>query len=479
MQTKFIFRNTLLILVTLAFMSCEKELDLFPEQSLDSNVAFSTAASVEASLNGVYSEAQTLEVFGSGPQILEDFMSDNTEFVGSFPTLQDIRNYVTVSTNATVQVYWQVMYRLINGANTVIDRTDGVSDPALTAAKKAEIIGQAKFLRAIVYFQLVNQFAQPFNRNNGSSPGVPLVLKSFTGTVEFPARATVAEVHNQIIKDLTEAQAAVPATYAGTLTRGRATKGACAGFLSRIYLYRGEFQKSADFAKQVIDNKATYTLANNLSFYNQLTPEDVFVIINTPTDNGRTGSGGWGSYHRPAAQGGRGDCAFTSDLVAAFTAEAGDKRYTELSDQVTAADNVSRRMTRKYPDAVTNADESPLMRVAEMHLNRAEALAELSGPNQESIDLVNPIRARAGLPAWTLAQFTSKQELIDAILLERRKELCFEGHRRMDLLRKGKGLRSTGTTVSLAAFGADRTILPIPQREVDLNKSLVQNQGYL
>ena len=262
------------------------------------------------------------------------------------------------------------------------------------------------------------------------------------------------------------------------MVRGRATKGACAGFLSRIYLYRGEFQKAADFAKQVIDNKATYALVNNLNFYSQLTTEDVFVIINTPTDNGRTGAGGWGSYHRPANLGGRGDCAFTTDLVTAFTAEAGDKRYIDLSDEVTAADNVKRRMTKKYPDAVTNADESPLMRMAEMHLNRAEALAELTGPNQESIDLVNPIRVRAGLPAWTLAQFTTKQALIDAILLERRKELCFEGHRRMDLLRKGQALRRTGPTVTLATFGADKTILPIPQREVDQNKNLVQNTGY-
>jgi hypothetical protein len=145
---------------------------------------------------------------------------------------------------------------------------------------------------------------------------------------------------------------------------------------------------------------------------------------------------------------------------------------------VTAADNVMRRMTRKFPDAVTNADESPLMRIAEMHLNRAEALAELNGVNQESIDLVNPIRTRAGLAAWTIAQFASKQALIDAILKERRKELCFEGHRRMDLLRRGLPLRTTGATAALAAFGADRTIMPIPQREVDLNTNLVQNPGY-
>lgn len=465
-------------IMAMTFMSCEKELELLPEQSLSEQVAFSNAAAAEASLNGVYSQAQLLEVFGSQPQIIEDFMSDNTEFVGSFPTLQDIKFYVTTSPNVSIQNQWQVFYRVINAANTVIDRVPGITDVALTPERSASIIGQAKFLRAILYFQLVNQFAQPFNLNNGTSPGVPLVLKGFTGAIEYPARATVAEVHAQIRKDLVEAMEAVPATYAGTLTRGRATKGACAAYLSRLHLYRGEYQQAADFAQQVIANSAVYSLANNLTFYNQLTPEDVFVMINTTTDNPRTGSGGWASYHRPANQGGRGDCAFTDDLVAAFNAEPGDKRFTDLSDMVTAADNQMRRMTRKYPDAATNTDNAPLLRTSEVYLTRAEALAELNGVNQVSVDLVNPIRTRAGLPAWTVDQFTSKEALVNAILTERRKELCFEGHRRMDLLRRGLPLRSSGAQASAAAFGAPKTILPIPQREIDLNSNLVQNTGY-
>lgn len=464
--------------IVLSTTSCEELIELNPEQSLSDQVTFSTAAGAEAALNGVYSQTQLLEVFGSGPQIFEDLIADNTEFVGSFPTIQDVRNYVTVSPNVTVESYWQVMYRVINAANTVIDKLPGVVDPALTQAKKDEIAGQAKFLRAITYFQLVNMFAQPYNRGNGNNPGVPLILKGFDGVAESPSRATVAAVHDQIIKDLTEALAAVPATYAGTGLRGRATKGACAGFLSRIHLYRGEYDKAASFAKQVLDNTASYGIANNFGFYSSPGPEHVFVILNSATDNGRTGSGGWASYHRPAAQGGRGDCAFTTDLENVYKEEAGDKRYTELSDQVTAADNQSRRMTRKFMDAVTNAEPAPIMRTSEMALTRAEALAELNGVNAESISLVNPIRTRAGLQAWTLAQFTSKEQLVAAILKERRKELAFEGHRRMDLLRRGQALRTTGATAALAAFGANRTILPIPQREIDINKNLTQNPGY-
>jgi hypothetical protein len=476
MRSNFNILSIFVFISTITLFSCEKELELFPEQSLDESVAFSTAAAAEAALNGVYSQAQSLEVFGSGPQIIEDFMSDNTEFVGSFPTLQDIKFYVTTSPNVTIQGQWQVMYRVINGANLVVDNIPSVTDPLMTPERAASLIGQAKFLRAIVYFQLVNQFAQPFNLNGGTSPGVPLVLKGFSGQIEYPARATVAEVHAQIIKDLTEALASVPATYA-TNAKGKATKAACAGFLSRLHLYRGEYAQAASFAQQTL-SFPNYTLASNLNFYNQLSSEDVFSIINTTTDNARTGSGGWASYHRPPAQGGRGDCAFTDNLVALFNAQPGDKRFTELSDMVTAADNVMRRMTKKFPDAVNNTDEAPLMRVAEINLTRAEALAELNGVNQESIDLVNPIRTRAGLAPWTIGNFASKADFINAILDERRKELCFEGHRRMDLLRRGLPLRTSGAEAALAGFGADRTILPIPQRELDLNKSLTQNKGY-
>lgn len=458
--------------------ACEESILLSPEQSLSEEVTFSNAAGAQAALNAVYSQAQLLEVFGSGPQIFEDLMADNTEFVGSFPTIQDVRNYVTTTPNATIQGYWQTMYRVINGANTVIDKVPNINDPALTDAAKNQIVGQAKFMRAIVYFQLVNQFAQPYNKGNGNNPGVPLVLKGFDGTPETPSRATVSEVHNQIIKDLTEAMEAVPATYAGTGLRGRATKGAAAGYLSRIHLYRGEYAQAASFAKQVLDNKGTYSIATNFGFYSTPGPEHVFIILNSATDNGRTGAGGWASYHRPANQGGRGDCAFTANLENIYKEEDGDKRYTELSDQVTAADNQSRRMTRKFVDAVTNAEPAPLMRTSEIALTRAEALAEVNGVNQESIALVNPIRSRAGLKPWTIDQFESKEALVSAILKERRKELAFEGHRRMDLLRRGQALRSSGPQAPIAGFGADRTILPIPQREIDLNKNLSQNPGY-
>jgi len=242
-------------------------------------------------------------------------------------------------------------------------------------------------------------------------------------------------------------------------------------------LYRGEWDAAANMANLVITSPV-YVLAANYNFYDGNTAEDVFSIQMSATDNSRTGSGGWASYHRPAAVNGRGDAPFTADLVNAFLSEPGDKRL-EKSDIGKAADGLDKRFTLKFPDAANNADNAPIIRITEIYLNRAEALAEKDGINQTSIDLMNALRTRAGLPVWDLGTFANKQAFIDAILNERRKELCFEGHRRMDLLRKGKSLR-TGALASVSEPGDDKIILPIPQREVDINPTLKsqQNPGY-
>lgn len=474
-----------LFLLIITISSCKKKLDIQPEQSVSDQGVFTSKAGAQAALAGVYSSAQIIDVFGSIPQIISDYQADNVEFVGSFPTLQEVNLYTTISTNTSISAIWQNHYRVILRANTVINRIPSITEAGFTDAEKKQIVAEARFMRAYMYFQLVNLFAQPYNCSNGSTPGVPVVLNEFIGDIEFPARSTVAEVHQQIKKDLDDALPDLVTTFAANSeTRGRATKGAARGLLSRLHLYRAEWQQAADFANLVITATPTYQLAANYAFYDALSTEDVFVSIMTTTDNSRTGAGGWASYHRPASGGGRGDAPFSTNLVQAYLQETGDRRLTLLSDSAVAADGVRRRFTLKFPDALNNKDDAPLIRVTEMYLNRAEALAELNSINQISVDLINALRTRAGLIPWTLTTFTTKADFINAILNERRKELAFEGHRRMDLLRRGLPLRTSGATapVSLPCVPttSPRVVLPIPQREIDINPSLKgqQNPGY-
>ncbi|MGD1892308.1 MAG: RagB/SusD family nutrient uptake outer membrane protein [Cyclobacteriaceae bacterium] len=453
----------------LLLSGCDEELELQPQQTLSADAAFADELTAQGSLIGVYSLAQDLEVYGSMPQVIADYQSDNVDFIGSFPTLQDINDYATLSDNGSLSTLWRDNYETILAANAVIASVPDVDDPGFTAEEKAQFVAEAKFLRALIYFQMVNLFANPINVEGAGALGIPIVNDPFTGEVELPARATVGEVHTQIQQDLQEGVTALPES-----NLGRATSGAAQALLSRLHLYRGEYQQAADLARAVIDG-GVYELASNYAFFSQNTSEEVFSLQNSATDNGRTGSGGWASYYSPAESGGRGDAPFAQGLIDAYAEEPGDLRFSTLIEY---SPDSSLIFTDKFSDAVTNSDNVPVIRVTEMYLSLAEALAELNGINQESVDLVNVLRTRAGLTEWTVGQFGNQEEFIDAILVERRKELAFEGHRRMDLLRKGKALRSSGPTADISNPGDPKTIMPIPQREIDLNSNLVQNDGY-
>jgi len=197
---------------TLMFTACEEDIRLLPQQSVDVSGAFSNEAAAQSTLLGVYSSCQPLEMNGAMPQIFSDFMADNTAFVGSFPTLQELRDFNGISTNGNVSGVWQQHYRVITRANDVIANVPTVVDVSFTDAERAQFIGEAKFLRALAYFQLVNLFAQPFQVSNGSNLGVPIVTEPFTGAVEFPGRASVNEVHTLIESDLNDAIASLPAS---------------------------------------------------------------------------------------------------------------------------------------------------------------------------------------------------------------------------------------------------------------------------
>jgi hypothetical protein len=399
-------------------------------------------------------------------------MADNTNYVGS--TMSDISNFITSPTSSIVSEMWRIHFDAIMGANAVVDKVPGIKDASFTATDRKMYVAEAKFMRAILYFDLLNLFSQPYQVSQGGAPGIPVVTASFDGAITYPARGTVNDVQAQIEKDLLDALPDLSDTFSDPmLARGRATKGAANALLSRLYLYREQWDKAAQYAKAVLD-APYYKLANDYAFYDGNTTEDVFSIQNTETDYPGTGS--WAGFYRPTGAGGSGVCPFSPELIQAFSAEANDKRFA-MSDEGTAANLQKRRFTLKFPDVVPSKDNAPLIRVTEMYLNRAEALAAAGGVNQESIDLMNALRKRAGLAEWNINTFETADALITAILNERRKELCFEGHRRMDVLRRGQSLRANDPEKKA---GADRVILPLPQREIDLSPSLKghQNPGY-
>ncbi|MEM9885600.1 MAG: RagB/SusD family nutrient uptake outer membrane protein [Bacteroidota bacterium] len=470
---KLYFNYILLFITVGLFVACDDDLDIEPEQSLSTDAAFSDENTAVASLMGVYSRSQDLEVFGAMPQVIAEYQADNVNFIGSFPTLQDINLFVTQADNGSIRSIWRDHYRMILAANAVIKNVPNVDDSGFLQEERDQVVAEAKFLRAIGHFQLVNLFGQPYTLDNGASAGVPLILEPFIleGEVVMPMRNSVSEVYDQVERDLAEAVADLPASYSSPdQTRGRATVGAANALLSRVALYKGDWSTAESFADQVIASDL-YELAGDYSFYDANTSESIFSVQMTAVDNSRTGSGGWASFFMPAENGARGDAPYSDDLLNSY--EEGDLRLEALS---TKGEN-GLTYTTKFPDAINNTDNAPIIRTTEMFLNKAEALVQQSGAvEQEAIDIINQLRTRAGLSSFTSADFSSGSALLDVIYDERRKELAFEGHRRMDLLRRGLSLRAD--LLQESAPGASRVVLPIPQYEIDLGSSLPQNAGY-
>ncbi len=473
MKTIKLFKSLTILLGVFVILSCEDRLEVIPEDDVASNTVFTSGATINGAVVGIYSRHQSGDLNGN-PQLISEFMADNVRFVGSFPSLQEIDQFETLATNATIDNIWLDAYELIGAANNIIVNLPGVDAgdlPDLTEAQKAQFIGEAQFLRAVINFQLVNLFAQPYQFSNGTNLGIPIVTEAFTGDISpfQNERSTVNEVHAFIEQDLRDAIASLPEDNGV-----RASAGAARALLARLAMYREDWTTAADFANQVI-NSGEYALAADYDFYddNTTSSELIFIVVNTPGDGPRDQEDNvsdevYVNFFNPAP-GGRGDAPFSPDLIAAFAAEAGDRRFDELSQAASDAGGTDTFFTTKYPDVVNNASNGMVLRITEMYLIRAEANLRggLSVGDTPTND-INLLRNRAGLADLGAVDLA-------AISLERRKELCFEGHRRMDLLRNNMNLRPGGGPES--APGADKVIFPIVDDEITNNPNITQNPG--
>ena len=464
----------LLLFAVVIFSSCEDQLEIGSEDDVSPEIALSNQTTVNGLVVGLYSQAQSADAFNGTPQTATEWQADNAFFKGSFPTFREIYDYSTQADNTSIDAIWFQNYDVIEATNFVINNLPDADVQDLTEEQRSQYIGEARFLRALTLFNLSEYFGQPYQVADGASLSVPIILDDFRGDTEpfSGPRNTLNEVYAQIQDDLDFAMANLPASYADNAnTRGRATSGAAKALLARLELYRENYEEAAQLATEVIDSDV-YTLAPDYSFYNALSSEDIFSIINTAIDS-QNSNEGYAGLTNPTPEG-RGDAPFSDNLVAAYEEEAGDKRYTELTQIGVDAEGVESVFTTKFDDGITQADNAPIIRVTEMYLIRAEANV-MAGTTigDTPVNDINALRSRAGLS--DLAAVT-----IEDVVRERRKELAFEGsHRRMDLLRNGMSLRRPGQdNVSDSELGDDKTIFPIPSREIDLNPNLEQNPGY-
>ena len=469
----------ILFIGVLSFLySCDDELEINPEDSLTENSTFQSEFAIRGVTIGLYGQAREVDALNGNRYAFTGIQSDEFSFVGSFPALADLSEYATQATNNSTQEFWDEGYEIINNANFLITKVPDVDIVDFTEEEKAVIIGQAKFMRAMMYFEMSRVYAQPFQFDNGNNPSVPISLKPFEAGVPVEdfhlPRATLNEVHALIIKDLEDAISVLPVSIDNTI----ASKGSAQALLARLRLYREEWSEAATLANEVI-NSGSYEFASDYAFFKTLSNENVFVLANTATD-GAYGGSGLNNFATPSPAG-RGDIYYSdyllttleSGVVAAGNVQGKDLRLVATS--IMGRDTNGEQKVFQNKIGPAGNDPLPIIRITEMYFIRAEAnLRGGLSVGDTPLNDINRIRGRAGLADLTTVT-------LDNILEERLKEFASEGHRRMDLLRNRLPLRQSGDPrFSAAAFGADKTIFPIPAIQINSNPALQgqQNPGY-
>lgn len=461
-----------------------------PEQDLPSAEAFRLASDLETALVGAYDALQQSDMAGTGTAINANVLSDNATWRGSFPSYIDMFNRQLDATNGEVGGMWRFGYLAINQANLVLRGVEESQDPLLTTEIADRLRGEALFIRGMAHFEMVRYFGKPYGPSSSTDLGIPIITSAVLESTEitFPTRNTVQEVYTQAINDLEMARSLLGATAAA----GKANATAAAAYLAEIAFQQRDYIKAATLAGDVINTPAFVLAASpEIPFTSEGSSEEIFAIINTGQDNPGV-NGSLATFHHINGRGG--DVIVSDDLVqngygavipASQQAASGgnlvDLRFTLLtSSAVAGVVNVE-----KYEDFANNADDNILLRLPTFMLMRAEALARQNGVNTESINLLNQVHLRAirlsdgagGLSSaaafatFTAADFATPEALIEAIILERRVELAFEGNRLHDLRRLMRDVRGV-------AYDADVLVFPIPQREIDANSNMVQNPGY-
>lgn len=437
--------------------SCDSKLNVIPVNTIATEQALSTPDDLNALLIGAYDSMGDADLYGGNLQRDAELLGDNgeVEWTGTFTAPREVYAKRLLVTNGQADITWTDAYRTINICNTVLANLNLALE-----ANQPIVEGQAKFIRASMYFELVRLFAKDWNDGNAASnPGVPLVTTPTTvldASSSVP-RSTVAVVYEQIIKDLTEAEAKLGDTddEYGFL----ATKGAAAAQLSRVYLQKSDFPNAASAANRVITGGAyelvdigeVFDLRENINGIN--TAETIFAVQITDQD----GTNSLNTFYGATDKGGRGDINITEAHLALYGAtDQRAKLFYEDGDGLIRTD--------KYVNQYGNIQ---VLRLAEMYLTRAEANFR-AGTSVGAAPLadINLIRARAGATPLTAAQLT-----ISAILAERRRELAFEGTLIHDLKR-------TKQNIGALSYNSPRLIFPIPIRETTTNPALVQNEGY-
>lgn len=473
---KYIYKSFLILPLLILSIGCEKPL----EEEVFSELAPSNYLLLEGGILSVlyssYGNAQARGIEAYNKLTFSGFPAGECWGAGGSieALLTPLSNFSWDANHSRLNDEWRLNYAAIRDANIVLEN---IQNGDFSSEFVTTISAEAKFLRAFGYYVINDLF--------GTGP-------LFTTTQEAELKkpkASEAEIISQIESDLIDAAAGLPLTQS---QYGRATKGAALGVLTKLYLNTKQWQKAAATAQQVMNLNIYALFPNYLDLFrnnNEGNSELIWVHANSGPFGGQAINALTFPPDFPRKANEQVFAARTYFFDSFLNSyQEGDTRkdmyvtsyVSTATGQVVQGFGRDQSFPFKYEfdpaqAGSTAGTDVPEIRYADILLSRAEALNEINGPSQESIDLINQVRSRAGISLLSSGSFT-KESLRDHILKERAWEFAYEGKIREDEKRHGVFISNAVARGKNAK--PHQVVFTIPQRELDSNPNMVQNPGY-
>lgn len=484
-------KNLLYVLMAAGLVqlsSCAKDnfVNPVPTNVISDLTAFDSKDRIEGQVRAIYTSIKNAGMYGGRYQIFndirgEEFMNDRTNVVTGF----DVWNYTpSNSSTNSVQNHWSRAYYVINLSNVFLDGMAAKGTAVVGATLSNNFQAEARLLRAMSYYSLLQLYARPFWDGNGSKPGVPLRLKGNTGSDNYAlARATVAEVYTQILADLNFAETNLPTANSNAFNNTtRAHRNTAIALKTRVYLSMRRYADVITEANKIVSATAPFTSTSGVTHALQADITNVFKapyttsesILSMPFASNEQpgGQNQLGYYYGPAAfNGGNGEYSL---LPTGIISDAGWKATDRRRTMIGVFGGKS--YLTKYSVPATFIDYAPVIRYAEVLLNLAEARVRSTNTvDPQAIALLNAVRGRSDASTvFAAADFANSDALANAILTERRIEFLGEGLRGTDLTRLGLPLPAKPGVAAIPAT-AQQYIWPISSSELLLNPLCVDN----
>ncbi|WP_310393619.1 RagB/SusD family nutrient uptake outer membrane protein [Hymenobacter sp.] len=484
-------------LLALGTASCQNDL-LNPEPLtlLSDKVVFETPERIALQVNGLYRFVKTGGFLGGRFQIFNDIRSN--EFINRTSngvTGQSVWNHtLTEASQNDVVTIWTNGYAAINQINVFLDGMDANAAkfvapvfPATFATTATNYRAEARLLRALCYYSLLQLYARPYTDGNGIKPGLPLRLKGETDDLNNDlVRSSVAEVYTQILDDLKFAEDNLPLTNSASNVT-RAHRNTAIALKTRVYLSMGRYGDVITEANKIVSTAAPFVAPTGVRHALSPSIADVFApsqeTLETILAFPFTAQDGPGvqnqlAFYYLSAPGGNGEYSLNGAAGGILNNPgwaATDARRTAF---VFTAGTES--FIRKYPSggnsAVPYSDKAPVIRYAEVLLNLAEARVRSTNTvDPQALLLLNAVRGRSfATGVYTAAGLGSVGALTDALLLERRIEFLGEGIRNIDLMRLNAVIPGKGAVPAIDPANP-AYIWPIPSTELATNALMTRN----